>query len=172
MAYTAIPSSLIQVGKALKQTLFQLLKDDLDDHESRLSSVESGTSKIEVFNSFVYNSQASVATGVAMYRCVDTFTLNDAKLAIFDVSGATFTSGTIEFDIQKSTSADFTSSVSVFTTKPSLAYTASSFDESSNAVFDVANADVEPGDYLRLDITSFFVGDTLSNFQVILYGEI
>lgn len=173
MAFSAIASATIQVGVALKQALFQKISDNFNDHETRIASVEASAAKIEVINSIVYNGQAQdTATGLYVYRAAEAFTLNDAKIAIFDVSGASFSSGNIEFDIQKSSSPDFTSSVSVFTTKPSLAYTASSYDESSNAVFDATNADISAGDYLRLDITEFFVGDVLSNFQIFLYGEV
>lgn len=161
------------MGVALKQNLFQKIKDNFDNHETRLASVEASASKIEVINAIVYNGQAAgTTTGLYIYRAAEAFTLNDAKVAIFDVSGASFSSGNIEFDIKKASSPDFTSAVSVFTTKPSLAYTASSYTESSNAVFDATNADVSAGDYLRLDITEFFVGDVLSNFQIFLYGEV
>lgn len=42
MAYTEISTSLITSGKALLYTLFQLIKDNFDNHDSRVSAMESG----------------------------------------------------------------------------------------------------------------------------------
>ena len=42
MAFITIPSSAIEVGRAIKKSLFTLIKDNFDDHESRLNLVEAG----------------------------------------------------------------------------------------------------------------------------------
>ena len=42
MAFTTIPSTWIAVGKALKQSLFQYIKDNFDAHETSLSQITSG----------------------------------------------------------------------------------------------------------------------------------
>ena len=49
MAFVTIPSTLIEVGKAVKKELFQTIKDNLDDHESRISGLAGGANKIQVF---------------------------------------------------------------------------------------------------------------------------
>ena len=87
---------------------------------------------------------------------------------VFDFSG--ITSGTLEIDVQVAPSADFTSSVSVFTTKPSLDLsTASNYDESSNAVLSASNKVLTEGEWIRIDITSLPVG--LGKFGLYLIGE-
>lgn len=171
MAFTTLPDSLIQVGKALTRTLFKTyIKDNLDDLDSRMTAIEGSAGKIIILDEIVYNAASfSSTTGLAFYRCAADFNLTDAKVSIFTKGSLT---GTLEVDIQKASSTDFTSSVSVFTTKPSIAYaTASDYDESINAVFDNTNKAVTAGDYLRFDITSMPAGGTLGKFTIYLIGE-
>lgn len=171
MAFNSIPSSLIQVGKAITRTLFSTyVKDNLDDHESRLASLEGTAGKIVIFDELISNATSfSTLTGLAMYRAASDYTLTDCKIAIYTKGSLT---GTLQIDIKVSSSTDFTSAVSVFTTKPSIAYAgASNYDESTNAVFDLTNKVISAGDYLRFDITSMPASGTLGKFNVYLIGE-
>ena len=170
MAFSSLSSTLIQVGKAIKAEIFSTLKSNQDDLNTRLSTVEALAEKVIVFDGIVLNaSSATSLTGLGLYRVANSFTLLDAKVGVFDISGG-FT-GNLEIDILKSSSADFTSGVSVFTTKPSLDFsTASSYDESTNTVFDVNNNDVVEGDYLRLDVTQL-PNEVLGRFVVYVIGE-
>jgi hypothetical protein len=173
MAFTTIPSAMIQVGKALKQGLFQYIKDNFDNHETRLASVEGSAAKIIVYNETVFSSVQLVAVeGIAYWRASSSFTLTDAKVAVFDISALTL-SGNLELEIKKSSSPDFTSGVTVFTTKPKLDFsTAVSYDESANAVIDAGQQSISTGDYLRFDLSAFPTGDTLTKFQIYLIGEV
>lgn len=172
MAFSSIGNSLIAVGAALKQELFQLTKDNLDDHETRINSVEGAISRIIPWNGTVYNgtTAASITGGLGIHRITTDYTINTAQIGVFDVTATSWT-GTLEFDIQKSSSPDFTGSVSIFTTKPSIDMTTvSDYDVSSNAVFGAA-ASVSAGDYLRLDITSLPGNGILGKFQLLVEGE-
>jgi hypothetical protein len=173
MAFSAISNTVIQVGKALKQELFQKIKDNFDDHETRIASVEGGASKIIIFDEMVVSSvKLVVVEGIAYWRAPSAFTLLDAKVGVHDISALSL-SGTIEIDIQKSSSLDFTSAASIFTTKPSLNFaTATSYDESTNAALDSGQSSVSAGDFLRFDIDAFPTGDTLTKFQLYLVGEV
>ena len=174
MAFTTIPDSIISVGKSITRTLFKTyIKDNLDDLDSRITTVEGAAGKIVVFDEVVINASAlssgGTVTGLDMWRASADFSLTDAKVYIFTKGSLT---GNLEFDIQKSSSADFTSSVSVFTTKPKIVYsTASDYDESSNAVFDGTNKEISAGDYLRLDVSELTSGGTIGRFGVYLIGE-
>lgn len=53
MAFSTIPAALIQVGKATIKNLWQTTKDNLDDHETRVTSLEAGANKILVFDQVV-----------------------------------------------------------------------------------------------------------------------
>lgn len=171
MAFNTIPSSLIAVGKSITRTLWSTyVKDNLDDLNSRITTVEGSTNKVVLFDEIVINAaSADSFTGLDYYRVQSSFSITDAKVYIFEKGALT---GTLEMDIQKSTTSDFTSSVSVFTTKPSIDYsTASSYDESGNVVFDGTNKDVVEGDYLRLDISSLPTNGTISKIGIYVIGE-
>lgn len=174
MAFTTLPDSIIQVGKSLTRTLFKTyIKDNLDDLDSRLTSVEGSAGKIVVIDDLVIGannlSNASTITGLIIYRVPAAFSLIDAKISIFTKGSLT---GTLQMDIKKSTSLDFSGASTVFTTLPSIAYSgASDYDESTNAVFDNTAKDVIEGNYLRFDITSLPSGDSFNKFHVYLIGE-
>jgi len=170
MAFITMPDSLIQVGKAITRTLFKTyVKDNLDDLDSRVSSVEGAVSKIVIFDEIVINAatleSGGSVTGLDIFRVPSGFTLIDAKVYMFLKGSLT---GTLQMDVQKSTSPNFSSSVSVFTTKPSI--TVNNYAVSSNSVFNGAAVVVE-GDYLRLDITTLPGGGNISSFGVFLIAE-
>lgn len=173
MAFVTLPDSLIQVGKAVTRTLFKTyIKDNLDDLNSRLTTVEGSTNKIVIYDEIIYSasrlSDGGSISGVDYYRVPSGFDIIDCKVYIFDKGSLT---GNLELDIQKSTTADFTSSVSIFTTKPKIDYaTASSYDESANAVLDATAKSVVEGDYLRLDVSEIPTGG-LGKFGIYLIGE-
>lgn len=170
MAFSTISSTVIQVGKAITGSLWTNVKDNFDDLDSRLTTVEGATNKIVVFDSTVVNASASTTlTGLAHYRAQAAFDLTDCKIGIFTKGSLT---GTLQIDIKKSSTLDFTSSVSVFTTKPSLAWASiSNYEESSNAVFDATNKTLAEGDWLRFDVTSMPASGVLGAFTLYLIGE-
>lgn len=170
MAFTAISSTVIQVGKAIKAELLALIKSNEDDLDSRLASVEAVANKIVIFDDVVVNATASsTLTGLALWQATAAIDLTDSKIGIF-LKGSL--GGTLEIDIKKSSSLDFTSAVSVFTTKPKVTFsTASDYDESANAVFDNTSKLVASGDWLRLDVTSLPTGGIISKFTALLIAE-
>lgn len=49
MAFSSIPAASIAVGKAIKKSLMQLISDNLDDLDSRISALSASANKISVF---------------------------------------------------------------------------------------------------------------------------
>lgn len=174
MAFSSIASSLYNVGKPVVQNLFSLLVSNQSDLNTRLSTVEGAINKIDCFNGILVNVASGVSTisgAYGIYEAQNDFTLTDAVVGIFDVSGPSW-SGTLQIDVQKSSSLDFSSSVSVFTTKPSISFSSpTNYSQSSNAVFSLANKDVSAGDFLRVDIDSLPSGGVLGLIQVKVTGE-
>lgn len=169
MAFSSLSSALYAVGKPVVRALFNTLKLNQDDLQSRLSTVEGAASKIVFYSGSIYpaGTYASV-TGLIFHRVQAAIDITDAKVIVADFTG--ISSGTLEIDVQKATSRDFSSSVSVFTTKPSLDLsTASNFDESSNMVLSGSNKILFEGDWLRIDVTSLPTG--LGYVGVYLIGE-
>ena len=174
MSFISIPDSLIQVGKSITRTLMKTyVKDSLDDLDSRMSALEGASGKIIIFDEIVLNASSlsggGTITGLDLFRAASDFNLTEAKVWIFTKGALT---GNLEIDIQVSSSADFTSSNSVFTTKPKIVYsTASDYDESANAVFNVSFQSVSIGDYLRLDVSEVPSGGSIGKFGVYIIGE-
>lgn len=171
MAFITIPSSIIQVGKAIKKEIFDLLKGNLDDLDSRVSSLEVGATKIDIFKfQFANAASFNTATGVFYYEADQDFTITDVYLRIFEKGTLT---GTLEIDIKKSaTDLDGPSFSSIFTTLPSIAMaSASNYDASINQVFNPSQVNIQKGDFLRVDITSMPLNGVLGKFLLTAYGE-
>ena len=159
MAFVNIDSSRYDVGKSTRKELFQDLVLNQSDLNTRVLDIEASSSKIIVFEGDVVFRVASSLTGIAMFTAASNFRLTGAVVGVYDKTGVT--SGTLSIDVRKSTTRDFTTNVSIFTTAPSLNMaTASNYDDSTNAVIDAGEQDMITGEALRLDITSIPSGLT------------
>lgn len=169
MAFSSLSNALYAVGKPIVRALFNTLKTNQDDLDTRLGTVEATGNKVIFYSGSIYTagSYASV-TGYIFHRIQASIDITDAKVIVSDFTG--ITSGTLQIDVQKASSRDFSASVSIFTTKPSLDLsTASNFDESSNMVLSGTNKVLIEGDWIRIDITSLPTG--LGYLGVYLIGE-
>lgn len=168
MAYVA--PTIAAPGDPVTSTLYNVVANDIIDHESRIALVEQVAARVSVFEDEVKNAtMASSLTGIAFFRAPVDFILIEAKVSIFQHGVLT---GTLEIDVHRQNSLNQTGSVSVFTTKPSLNFsTVVDYQESNNAVFGAAN-EISEGQYLRLDITSMPTGGVLGHFYVTVYGEV
>lgn len=169
MAFTSISSTLINVGKAVKREIFTLIKDNFDDHESRLGNLEVGAAKIKVFDGVVKPASSFAHIGVAYYVAKGPFLINETFIQLFTKESL---GGTLEIDILKSTTDTNDSSfTSIFSTKPSLVFASvSDYAVSTNQVLNI-NAQVQEGDILRFDITQMPSGGTLTRFLISIAGE-
>ena len=173
MAFVTIPASSIDVGDPLTSDTMNLIKNNEDDLNTRLTSLESGASKIVVLNETVLlGSLATTATGIHFYTAIQDFTITNCKIRIFEKSP--ITGGILEIDVKVNTTQSDTGMASIFTTKPSINFaTASDHDFSTNAVFDNSKINMVTDSVLRFDITSLpSTGGNLGKFQIILFGEV
>jgi len=175
MAFSSLSSALINVGKPLIKSIFTTLKDNQDDLNSRVLTVEALSNKRVFYSTPVLGaSNFTAATGADQIRIEASLDITDVIIAIYDDTTA-ITSGTLEVDFIKASGAgagpDFSTSNSIFSTRPSIDFsTASDYDESTNAVLNAtyANGLVE-GDYIQLNVTSKPVG--LGKFFIYCIGE-
>lgn len=161
MAYTEIPSSQVQSGEPVKAELAQQIRTNDIDFNTRLSSLE--TSVLErdpLFYDFVgrYSDFGSSQTGVLYDRITNDMRLTAARL-IISTAG---TAGTTEVDVLYKRGAG--AWTSIFSTKPSVVYTAGDMAVSSNAV--ISTTDLEAGDFLRIDITGVQTGGNGAKLQL------
>ena len=171
MAFISVSDTLIQVGKACKREIFTRLKDNQDTLDQRVTTLEGGANKVQIFNGNVLNATASsTLTGLAFWTAPATFTLLDVKIGIYQKGSLT---GTLEIDLKKSPDRDPANFVSVMSTKSSINLaTASNYDDSTNGVIDVTKQEISQGDWLRLDVTSLPSNGVISVFSIEVFGEI
>lgn len=171
MAFSSLSNTLIEVGRAIKREIFTTLKDNQDDLNGRMTTLEGGANKVQIWGGIVTNaSSASTLTGLAYWPAPATFTILEVKIGIFEKGSL---SGTLEIDILKSVDRDPLNFVSVMTTKPSIPFvSASDYDDSTNAVIDVTKQNITQGDWLRFDVTSLPSSGIIGKFVIEVFGEI
>lgn len=175
MAFNSIVSSTFDVGKAVINGLFALIKSNQDDLNTRLSSIEAVSGKKVFFNGTVRGASAfTVGTNAAQLRIEAGIDITDIIIAI---DTTTITTGNLEVDVIKATGAgngpNFTTSISVLTTKPLIDFTSvSDYDDSSDhtaAVINISNAALVEGDWIQFNITS--KPAALGRFSFYVIGE-
>lgn len=176
MAFVTIPTSLIEVGKALKKELFDLIKDNFDDHESRINSIELGANKVEVFNfeviGFINNYTIAELEQIGTHRAPSDFTLTDVTITLLnrDSDVASSSAGVLSIDVEKSTDDGATWS-SVLSGLPEIADGVSATGSTSGVVGFVTGGDeIEQNDLLRVNVAS--KKDTQGSFLITVYGEL
>lgn len=149
MAYSAITSTEILAGKPNKQELWTKVKDNFIDHESRIIDLEAAINSflpIEFSVYGPYSQRTAPQTYVLIYRTSFNFTALAARLLVQTAGSA----GTLEVDLQMKRGAG--AFATIFSTKPSVVYTAGDLALSTNGV--LSTTSFLAGDIIRMDITS------------------
>lgn len=175
MAFVTIPSTWTQVGKALKKELFDYIKNNFDDHETRINSIEQGINKVEVFNGevigYISNYSVSELVGIGTYRASQSFNIDEAKIIILNSSSSPTISsneGILEVDVEKSQDNGVTWD-SIFTVRPKVDNGISATGSESGAVTFSDNA-IAVDDLIRLNVTS--KKDSQGSFLVSIFGTL
>jgi hypothetical protein len=154
MAFTPINSSDVDEASPIKSTTFELTKTNLDDHESRLLTVEAASSAFPPIVFRVSGGYNAVTTGALKTMVGMSIRVTGVRLLI-DQRGTADASET-EIDILRKRGGG--SYESLFSTKPKVAASAGDDAISTNTVLNLSNVELEDLDILRLDITSAQVG--------------
>lgn len=173
MSFLTIDPNKIKVGDPITKEIFDLIRTNFDDHESRLNAFEAGAVKIPVFDFEIVNNTMypPSMTGIAYYTARQAFTITDCFIQIFEKGTLT---GTIQIDIKKSAGANLSdgSFTSIFSTKPSVAFaSASDYARSTNQILNAGQA-IAIGEVLRLDLSAIPTTGFIDRFIVCCYGEI
>lgn len=176
MAFNAIPSTWIEVGKAIKKQLFTRISDNLDDHETRINGLEAGANKVEIFNfevmGYVSYYTLTELVQVGTFRAPSNTTITEVKLILMNNPSypASSSAGTLSIDLQRSTDNGATWNT-ILSSAPEIADGVSaSGSESALVTFITGGEDVETDDIIRVNITS--KKDTQGSFLIVVYGEV
>jgi hypothetical protein len=153
MSFTAINSTEIESGKPVSANTQTKIQENFDNHEDRITDLETGTSTVYPpiilrVNGPYADLSTAHRTGIIKTTTNFALQITGARLLI-DTAGST---GTTQIDILKKSGGG--AFASIFTTKPSVVYTAGNDALSSNTVLDATKVDLLAGDILRLDLTS------------------
>lgn len=166
MAFTPINPAEIAADQPVKQELWEKVRTDFDDHETRITS---NTGSLQLFlpiNFTVKGAHYLVGPiiGLDFFRSQSAIKLTNGTLWLVDDLG---TSGTLTIDVQVSTNGGASYS-SLFTVKPSLTSAAPAL-ATDVGTLDATKVNINSADVLRLDVDSFQVGNF--EFQVLLEFE-
>lgn len=149
MAFVALNSTEILSGKPVKNDLTLKIKNNFDDHESRIGVLETAIGSFRPIEFVVqgeYWRYGGSQTEVMIDRMNYNMTLTAARLMIKTAG----TSGTTGIDILYKRGAG--AWTSIFSTTPSVLYSVGDYGISTNAIF--STTALLAGDLLRLDILS------------------
>jgi len=177
MAFVTIPTGWLAVGQALKKQLFDRIKDNFDDHETRLSSVEAGTNKVELFNfevaGYITNYSTAELTGIGTFKANSNLTITEAKIVLINGPFSPVSSGltgAIEIDLQRSVNNGLTWN-SIFLVRPKIEDGINTTGSASQTpTFITGGESITQGDLVRLSVTS--KKDLQGSFLVQVYGEV
>lgn len=151
MSYISINSNEINTGEPVSNTTQSKIKDNFDNLNNRVTSLEGGSST--VYPPLVLNVNGDYfsmagAKGVLTTTLNFNLTVTGVRLLI-DKAGS---SGTTQIDIEYKRGAG--SWTSILSTKPSLSYTDGDNAISTDGVLNPGEVDLEAGDKIRLNISS------------------
>lgn len=177
MAYITIPESWLTVGEAIKKRLFNRIKDNLDDHETRLDSIEAGINKTVIFDfeviGYISNYSASDLIGISTYRAPQNLIITEVKILLLNSSQTPTVSssaGTLSIDLERSKDGGATWST-VLVSRPNIGdgrYL--SGEESTLVSFNTGGEILELDDLIRVNVTS--KKDSQGSFQIVIYGDL
>lgn len=151
MAFTPLNSSMIAAGKPTRQELFTVTKDNFDDHETRITSLEGsiGQSIPIDFSITGEVSQGYVMDGLLHHRVHQNITVLGVRLVTMDAGSA----GTIEIDVKYKRGAN--PFATILTSNITQVFSAGDYAVSSGVI---AVPSLLLGDILRLDVVSVQTG--------------
>lgn len=148
MAFVTINPALIEVGEPTRKELFQGIKDNLDDHESRISTAENAVNlptklDFEIIGNYYLS---GIKTGLFYSKLITAITIQGVKLHQFK----SFDSGTTEIDVLYKRGVD--PFISIFSVRPTVTSANGDFYTSNNGI--ITNTDLLADDIIRIDLTA------------------
>jgi hypothetical protein len=169
MAFTSISSALIQVGKAIKKELWQITKDNFDDLDSRVASLEVTGSLVQIIDETFYSATtAATLTGLYFYKIKQNTRITRVEVQIF--AKGSISSGSVTIDLKKAATLGGTYT-SIMTTLPTINFaSAPDYSSNSGAINGTLN-DLVTDEFIRVDFTSL-PSTPLAKVRVIVTGEL
>lgn len=162
MSFSTIQSAIIAAGQAVKQELFTFIKDNLDDHETRITTTEAAIGRLPpiAFDVVGTLSSSFAMDEVLIYRVESDLRVTAARLLVKQRGS----SGSVQVDIEYKRGVG--SWTSILSSVISASYTAGDYSVTTGTL---AVQDFLAGDLFRLNVDSVQVG--MEDFAVYLENE-
>jgi hypothetical protein len=165
MAFTPIDLATIEVGDPITKEVMDLIKYDLDDLDSRVSSLSVSGGSIYILNGDVsLKGYSTLNPSIFYYKAKQSFSINEFSAQLFTKLGVT--SGNLVFQLEKSSDTNDANFSSILTTPISFNFASDADYSSRSAVIDSGLNNFVSGQVLRVKITGIpagFSGNILMN---------
>ena len=161
MAFSTITSAQIDAGEPTTQELFVKIKDNEDDHETRITTLEASQNVFEPIKAHI-SGEGYVGDGILFYRATRDIDILGVRVMTLDDGGD---SGSMTIDISKSAAGG-----GAFSTILTGVITASTtaFTVISGTLIGATTASA--GDIMRVDVDSIRAG--ASGFEISIEYEV
>ena len=167
MAYVPIDPDTIKVGDPITKELWDRIKNNFDDIDTRLNTAISGSGKIALMNEDILVGSNGITTTTLTYEVIQDCIITEGAIQLFSKNGVS--SGSLTIDVKKNSSTNPAGFNSVFSVQPTLNMASATDYQRSAGVIDPAAQSLAIGTILKLDIISLPVG--IPRFRVNLIGE-
>lgn len=152
MAFVTIDTSQINVGDPITKELLDKIKNNEDDHESRINQLETSGGSIFILNeAFCLAGIDSGSTDIFYYKATQDMSISDFRVQIF--AKGSVSSGTLSFDLEKATNTNNANFNSILDSDLSFNF-ASDADYLEKTADISSSNDVDAGEVIRIKVTS------------------
>jgi hypothetical protein len=165
MAFIAIENNIIKVGDPITKEIMDLIKDNFDDLNTRVSGLSVSGGSIYIFNGDVsLIGYSSLHQDIFYYKAKQDFAVNEFSVQLFTKQGVT--SGNLVLDLQKAINTNDANFSTILTTPLSFNFASDADYSSKSATIDSGANNITTNQVLRIKITNVpagFFGSILIN---------
>jgi hypothetical protein len=162
LEFVPIELNTIKVGDPITRDILLLIKNNFDDHESRINSLATSGGTVFIFNGDVsFVNYSSLRSDIFYYTARQDFSVNDFRARLFTKDG--ITSGNLTFRLEKSNNpgdAGFPSFSSVLTQDISFNFATDTDYTERVGSLNASLNDITTNQILRVKITGIPAGFT------------
>lgn len=164
MAFTTIDPNTIKIGDPITKNLWDLIKNNFDDHETRINSLATSGGTVFILNGDVSLVGFNINNpNIFYYKARQDFSINDFRVQLFTRQG--IVTGNLTLDLQKATNTNDTNFATILTTPLSINFaSAADYSEHAASINSSLN-NILTGQVLRVKITNIPVNGFGYNFS-------
>ena len=166
MAFVTIDPLTIEVGDPQTAELWNKVKDNLDDLDSRLTAF-GGTGKISIFNEKIEVGVDANLTGFLDYEIIQACSITEFAIQLYEKSPAS--SGSLTLDLKKNTDTNPAGFNSIMTVLPTISMASADYSRNAGTI-NTGLSTLSVGNIVRVDITALPTG--LQKFRLVVVGEL